>query len=632
MRRRSLVAASLLFSTLIIISSFTIFFAAGAASTFGYSSVGGYTDTLIPGYKDSCRYLATESGTINSVSMYIQTANAQVRFGVYSDSSGKPSQLLAQSGQVSTGANQWVTASVSAPVVAGQYYWFAVTTTATINYNFDYVSGGSTCYAQSPNTMSADFGSFTSWNAAKFSMYATYTVASTPTPTPAPTATPTIAPTATPTIAPTATPTIAPTATPIPTITTTPTPTPKQILTTSTFGYSSVGAYTDGLIPGYKDTCRYLASQSGTINSVSMYIQTANAQVRFGVYSDSSGKPSQLLAQSGQVSTGANQWVTASVSAPVVAGQYYWLAVTSTATIYYNFDYVSGGSTCYAQSPSSMSSDFGSYTSWNAAKFSMYATFTVASTPTPTPAPTVTPTIAPTVTPTMVPTATPSPAPSATPRPTATPTPTPIPTASPAPANNRAVMPTFWSYPNSAGWGIGNPSYSSAYVYPMTKGGQTALQMKPNPVYISHGYPDISELDGAWTKISPGDVVVYKAWIWTDSSTIGSKASNEGGTICIDVYSSSGRICQINNNHGVGTPDISNGVYNWYFDIVNWGSGKWVQLTMTWKVASSYQYDDGSYRYDTPVGCIPFINAVSHNTSSEQASIYVYGTELYINP
>jgi hypothetical protein len=190
----------------------------------------------------------------------------------------------------------------------------------------------------------------------------------------------------------------------------------------------------------------------------------------------------------------------------------------------------------------------------------------------------------------------------------------------------------FWSYPKSAGWGIGTPEYSSAYVYPMTKGGQTAVQMKPNSLYISYGFPDISELDGVWTRLYPGDVVVFKTWIWTDSSTIGSRDTSEGGAIGIDVYSSSSRICQINNIRGVGTPDISNGVYNWNMDIVNWGSGKWVLLSMTWTVGSSYQHDDGSGKYETPVGCIPFINAISHSPSTERASIYVYGTELYINP
>jgi hypothetical protein len=400
----------------------------------------------------------------------------------------------------------------------------------------------------------------------------------------------------------------------------------------SSFGYSSVGAYTDGLVPGYKDTCRYLASQSGTINSISMYIQTANAQVRFGVYSDSSGKPSQLLGQSGLVTTSTNQWVTASVSAPVVAGQYYWLAVTASATIYYNFDYVSGGSTCYAQSPSSMSADYGTCTYWNAAKFSMYATYTVASTPTPTPAPTVIPTVAPTATPTTAPSRTPSPTPTATPKPTQTPTQSPT-------GNNLATI-SYWTYPK-AGWAIGNPTCAQCYNYPVSFGGRSdAIKLLPNTYLISinGNAPIISELDGTWTAIHPGDKVTYSAWLWTESSTIGDKDFSPGAVIIIDAYSSTGRICQINNANGIGKPVCNNGVYDYTLTVVPWGSGQWVHLSMVWTVPNTLQADgfsgSGGYAAGTtvvPCGFIPVINGVSHHPNQERASIYVYGTELYIN-
>ena len=410
MKQKNIVTMALLISVFLLFSTFTsLYSAAPVTGTFGYVQVGQNTDLLIPGYKDSCRYQASESGTITSISMYIQTANAQVRFGIYSDQNGKPSQLLAQSNQVTTVANQWAVASLTASIVAGQYYWLTVTSNAPIRYYYNFVSGGSSGYAIEPTTtMSTNYGTFAAYTAVKYSMYATYTTTAsgptpsptvTPAPTPNPTAVPTVTPaptpnpTAVPTVtpAPTPNPTAVPTVTPaptpnptaVPTVTPAPTPNPTAVPTvtpapvTGTFGYVQVGQNTDLLIPGYKDSCRYQASESGTITSISMYIQTANAQVRFGIYSDQNGKPSQLLAQSNQVTTVANQWAVASLTASIVAGQYYWLTVTSNAPIRYYYNFVSGGSSGYAIEPTTtMSTNYGTFAAYTAVKYSMYATYT----------------------------------------------------------------------------------------------------------------------------------------------------------------------------------------------------------------------------------------------------------------
>ena len=394
MKQQSIVTITLLISVFLLFSTFTSLYAASPA-TFGYTQVGQNTDMLVAGYKDSCRYLASESGTVNSISMYVQTANAQVRFGVYSDQNGKPSQLLAQSNQVATAANQWVTASLTASIVAGQYYWLTVTTNAPIRYYIDYASGGASGYAiESTTTMSTNYGAFTAYTAVKYSMYATYTAAVS-VPAPSPIATPTPKPTTVPIATPTPKPTTVPIATPTP--------------VSGFFGNTHVGQYVDTLVQGYKDSCRYLASESGTVNSISMYVQTANAQVRFGVYSDQNGKPSQLLAQSNQVATAANQWVTASLTASIVAGQYYWLTVTTNAPIRYYIDYASGGASGYAiESTTTMSTNYGAFTAYTAVKYSMYATYTAAVS-VPAPSPIATPTPKPTTAPTATPTPTPTP-------------------------------------------------------------------------------------------------------------------------------------------------------------------------------------------------------------------------------
>ena len=107
---------------------------------------------------------------------------------------------------------------------------------------------------------------------------------------------------------------------PTPTLIPTPSPAPIQVQT-PILGYTSIGAYTGRTPIGDKDSCRHQAPQSGKITSISFYIQTPNAQVRYGIYSDNNGQPYQLLAQSNLVSTGnGNQWVTAPLSAQVTGG------------------------------------------------------------------------------------------------------------------------------------------------------------------------------------------------------------------------------------------------------------------------------------------------------------------------
>ena len=193
----------------------------------------------------------------------------------------------------------------------------------------------------------------------------------------------------------------------------TPQPSPGTIIA---LGYMNVGSSTDRSPTGDKDSCRYQAPESGTLNSISMYIQTAGALVRFGVYSDLNGQPNQLLGQSNLVPTTANTWITAPISVPVVAGQNYWLTIVSNSTVYWNYD---GGALAGngKQASTTLSASYGPFTYWGTAKFSMYATYAATSNTTPTASPS------------------PSPAASSTPAPTpaATPTPTPIATATPSP-------------------------------------------------------------------------------------------------------------------------------------------------------------------------------------------------------
>jgi hypothetical protein len=236
-------------------------------------------------------------------------------------------------------------------------------------------------------------------------------------------------------------------------------------------------------------------------------------------------------------------------------------------------------------------------------------------TPTPTLAPTPTPTLAPTPTPTLAPTPTPTATP--TPKPTATPTPTPN-------TNNIATIPTFWASP---WWGIGK----EGSVYPVTWQGHSCIKLSRNSGYVAMcagaGWMGLNELNGMINAqpvpVNPGDHIVYKAWIWTEASTVG---GGGGCYLFTDVYGSGGRICELRGSNG-GASTGSNPERL----IVPWGSGAWMQLTMDYYIPSSYKPEAGGANV-TPTGIIPILQVLNFVSYTEGASAYIYGTELYINP
>ena len=380
--------------------------------------------------------------------------------------------------------------------------------------------------------------------------------------------------------------------------------------TTSTFGYSQIGHYTDQLIPGYKDSCRYQAPQSGTINSVSLYIQTANAQVRFGVYSDQNGKPSQLLAQSNQVTSASNTWVTASLTASIVAGQYYWLTITTTKAIYYYYDYASGGSSGYATEPTTtMSSNYGSYNAWYASKFTMYATYTTTSSPNSTPAPTQTPTASQSSTP----------------------------TTTYSGKNLESIPSAFQTEINR--WSYITLDYS------VTHNGNPSIRLAPD-----NSGRGTRECDGTWINVLPGDHIVFSAWIKT---TAYSNTQYTGGRIGIDLYGRTswgtqtvtvvdtlprdyttvnGVSCSGSKTRGfTGTaPNLGNPPVSQFK--VPWGKD-WTYVYYDFKIPTTY-YTQNTGGKSLPaqtqvIGIIPWLNAIG---VYDNAYAYFADVQLYVNP
>jgi hypothetical protein len=151
--------------------------------------------------------------------------------------------------------------------------------------------------------------------------------------------------------------------------------------------------------------------------------------------------------------------------------------------------------------------------------------------------------------------------------------------------------------------------------------------MVRNPTYIGYiqacGWMGLNELDGKIVSVKPGDHIVYKAWIWTDASTVG---GGGGCYMAVDAYGASGRICELRGSGGIpqyATPRL----------IVPWGSGAWVQLTMDFYIQPTYKADGYLTRGTiVPTGIIPWFQSLNYKYYTEGAAVYIYGAELYVNP
>jgi hypothetical protein len=191
------------------------------------------------------------------------------------------------------------------------------------------------------------------------------------------------------------------------------------------------------------------------------------------------------------------------------------------------------------------------------------------------------------------------------------------------------VLPGGWHVPPD--W-----MNSSNYIYPVTKGSQTAAKLL---VQFNTPWPGCDrEIDSNYIAVSPGDVVYESAWFWTESSTIADSNLKHGAAMGVDPYSfnGDGRICEVDPQNGVGTPDRVNGVYGSSGDIVHWGSGAWIHMSMLWTVPASLSSDGfGVYPLDqtvAPTGFIAWITGESSNAGHERAAIYVWNTTIWVNP
>jgi hypothetical protein len=223
-------------------------------------------------------------------------------------------------------------------------------------------------------------------------------------------------PTSTP-IPPTPTPraTAIPTATPIPG-TPTPTPVPPTPFptplpgTTGDLGYTTIGASTDsGTSNDMNGTKFTTGAFDAPVVSMSVYIGAIdvapNNKFETAIYTDSSGSPGTLVANSATGTLTANSWNTVAISATLTANTPYWFMYNSNGTnnsvndLKYDAG-TTGQSIFKAQTFGAWPSSFGTGTKENT-KFSIYITYAIPTVtptggvgggPTNTPAPTAIPT------------------------------------------------------------------------------------------------------------------------------------------------------------------------------------------------------------------------------------------------
>jgi hypothetical protein len=243
-------------------------------------------------------------------------------------------------------------------------------------------------------------------------------------------------------------------------------------------------------------------------------------------------------------------------------------------------------------------------------------------------------------------TPTPSPTPTATPSPTPQVTPLPTPTPTPM-STNLAVMPEWCANP----WrGIGGDFDEGTLTYPVTAhGNSNCFKISPNAGYISYaegqGWTGLNEVNCGWTGsqwvalVSPGDHVIWRAWVWVDPSTAGQTAG--GLALGADMFDVNGnRVTELCPHDGQGYP-FNGRTRIW----APWGSTGWVELWMEFDILSTY-YGDGqggpmpTHFYSQGEPCtsigrlVPWFNLQAYQSGwqNEHASAYVWGMEFYINP
>ncbi len=154
----------------------------------------------------------------------------------------------------------------------------------------------------------------------------------------------------------------------------------------NTFGYAVQGASVGATMSNTITAARYqMASQNGTVTSISVFIASPvttspNNQFQVAIYADNGGTPGTLIASSVPQTIVPDAWNTVSISVPVTANAFYWLAYNTNglAANANNLRYDVGGATSAWITPEPFGtwpSTYGPIAGTSSYALSMYATY-----------------------------------------------------------------------------------------------------------------------------------------------------------------------------------------------------------------------------------------------------------------
>jgi hypothetical protein len=335
---------------------------AGATSILGDANVEATADGSPLGVGEANQFIASANGSVATLSIYLDSSNRSTSFelGLYADASGVPGALIVKGASNAAASGSWNSVAIAPTTInGGSAYWIARLSTA----GGDLVTRVNPAIANADRsdtrtilTLPGTFNAGGSWPH-QTSMYAGS--ASGPTPTPTPTSTPGTG-------------------------------------GLGAVGDSAVEPTPDGSGLNQVEANRFVASASGAVTSLSIYLDATNRATSFalGLYGDAGGAPGPLITQGSRSGAQNGAWNTVGVSsATVTSGTAYWIARLSTAggdlvtrvnSAAANADRVDTRTLTALPSAYSPGASYPHRTS-------MYAGNVVAPTPTPTPTPSATP-------------------------------------------------------------------------------------------------------------------------------------------------------------------------------------------------------------------------------------------------
>ena len=140
-----------------------------------------------------------------------------------------------------------------------------------------------------------------------------------------------------------------------------------------------------------KDASKFQLTQSGFLQSITVYFQTSGFNAKAAIYTDDYGEPSTLIAQSASQAVTASGWKTFTVPQTSLTAGYYWLCVVSdTSASLGAMTPTSSNTHAWKFAPYSgeFSSAFGTPAGYEKTMTSIYATLSATtSNPAPTPSP-----------------------------------------------------------------------------------------------------------------------------------------------------------------------------------------------------------------------------------------------------